>query len=134
MSLWKRVLSLFGLRPDVDLRDEKQVQSFRTLISEFAEEEQRPEDEIHADLLATVIAQRQSVRDLWDRWRALSPREQQVAALICRGYTNNEIAVRLGIAPTTVKTHNKNILTKYHFHSKEELRIALETWDFREWD
>ena len=134
MSLWKRILSLFGLRADVDSRNYEQVQSFRTLITELALQEQRSEEEVHADLLATVIAQQQQGRDLFDRWSALSPREQQVAVLVCRGYTNNEIAARLGIAPTTVKTHVKNVLTKYHFHSKDELRIALETWDFRAWD
>ncbi len=134
MSLWKRILSLFGLRADVDSRNYEQVQSFRTLITELALQEQRSEEEVHADLLATVIAQQQQGRDLFDRWSALSPREQQVAVLVCRGYTNNEIAARLGIAPTTVKTHVKNVLTKYHFHSKDELRIALENWDFRAWD
>ena len=134
MSLLRRFLAYFGFSQETTLRQNQQVKSFRTLITELAQQEQRPEEEVHADLLATVIAQQQQGRDLFDRWSALSPREQQVAVLVCRGYTNNEIAARLGIAPTTVKTHVKNVLTKYHFHSKDELRIALENWDFRAWD
>jgi hypothetical protein len=27
----------------------------------------------------------------------------------------------------------RNILIKYQLHSKTELRIALEDWDFSEW-
>ncbi len=134
MSLFHRLLAHLGFpRKNISLQPQ-QIQSFRMLITELALQEQRSEEEVHADLLATVIAQQQQGRDLFDRWSALSPREQQVAVLVCRGYTNNEIAARLGVAPTTVKTHVKNVLTKYHFHSKDELRIALENWDFRAWD
>jgi DNA-binding CsgD family transcriptional regulator len=103
-------------------------------IVELAQQEHRPEDEIHAGLLAAALAQRHSTRDLWGRWHSLSPREQEVTALICLGYTNYEIAVRLGISHTTIKTHIRNILYKYQMHGKAELRIALEDWDFREWD
>lgn len=134
MSLFYRLLAHLGFRQKNRSLQSHQVQSFRTLIAELAQQEQRPEEEVHADLLATVLAQQQHSSELWDRWCALSPREQQVAVLVCRGYTNNEIAARLGIAPTIVKTHVKNVLTKYHFHSKDELRIALENWDFRAWD
>jgi DNA-binding NarL/FixJ family response regulator len=134
MSFLKRMLHLFRPQSSSGSPHQQQGKSFRSLITELALQEQRSEEEVHADLLATIIAQQQQGRDLFDRWSALSPREQQVAVLVCRGYTNNEIAARLGIAPTTVKTHVKNVLTKYHFHSKDELRIALENWDFRAWD
>jgi DNA-binding NarL/FixJ family response regulator len=100
----------------------------------LAEQEQLPEEEIHAGLLAAALAQHHSTRDLWSRWDSLSPREQEVTALICLGYTNNEIAAKLGISHTTIKTHIRNILVKYQMHGKAELRIALEDWDFREWD
>lgn len=133
MSLWRRLLDLLGSRPVSDPRYYQQVESFHSLISELAEQEQRPEEEIHAGLLAAALAQQQSTRDLWGRWHALSPREQGVTALICLGYTNNEIAVRLGISHTTIKTHVRNILIKYQLHSKTELRIALEDWDFSAW-
>lgn len=133
MSILDRFLNLLRLHPSSIPHHYQQVESFRTLISELAQQEQRPEEEIHAGLLAAALAQQQSTRDLWGRWHSLSPREQGVTALICLGYTNNEIAARLGISHTTIKTHVRNILIKYQLHSKTELRIALEDWDFREW-
>jgi LuxR family maltose regulon positive regulatory protein len=42
----------------------------------------------------------------------LTPREREVLALIAAGYSNPEIASRLVIAVTTVKTHVKNIYGK----------------------
>ena len=133
MSLWQSLQYLLGWRSNSVARNYQQAESFHTLISELAQQEQRPEEEIHAGLLAAALAQQQSTRDLWGRWYSLSLREQGVTALICLGYTNNEIATRLGISHTTIKTHVRNILIKYQLHSKTELRIALEDWDFRDW-
>ncbi len=42
----------------------------------------------------------------------LSPREQEVAALIADGLTNKGIALRLGLSPATVKDHVHRILQK----------------------
>ncbi|WP_153410775.1 response regulator [Nocardia macrotermitis] len=42
----------------------------------------------------------------------LSPRELDVLGLIAIGHTNSEVAERLCIAETTVKTHVRNLLTK----------------------
>ena len=42
----------------------------------------------------------------------LSPREREVAALVAAGLANKEIAVRLGIALSTVKDHLHRILRK----------------------
>jgi DNA-binding NarL/FixJ family response regulator len=43
---------------------------------------------------------------------ALSPREQEVLALVGEGYKNRAIAVRLGLSEYTVKRHVHNVLTK----------------------
>lgn len=133
MSLWHRFLTHLGLRRDV-LASNQDVESFRTLISELALQEQRPESEIHAGLLAAAIAQRNASEETWCRWQSLSNREQEVTALTCLGYTNHQIAAKLGISHTTIKTHIRNILTKFQLHGKGELRMALQDWDFREWD
>lgn len=104
------------------------------IISDLAQQEQRSKEEIHTSLLTKALAQHQSTHDLWNRWHSLSQREQQVTALTCLGYTNNQIAAKLGVSPTTIKTHVRNIFIRYQLHSKVELRIALQDWDFREWD
>jgi len=68
------------------------------------------------------------------RWERLTPRERQVAALICtqnggKGYTNPQIASHLGISRETVKIHVRNILYKFDLHSKVDLRRMLTGWD-----
>jgi len=134
MSLWHRLITRLGLQRDLSSRYYPDVESFQSLITELARQEQRPEAEIHAGLLASALAHRNTSQDLWSRWNSLSPREQDVAALICLGYTNGQIAAKLGVSQTTINTHNRHILTKFQLHGKAELRMALQEWDFREWD
>jgi len=134
MSLWHRLLTHLGLHRKAVPHHSQRVGSFHTLITELAQQEQGSEEEIHASLLASALAQRNTSQDLWSRWNSLSPREQDVAALICLGYTNGQIAARLGVSQTTINTHNRHILTKFQMHGKTELRFALQEWDFREWD
>lgn len=135
MSLWHRFLTHLGLRRDTTVMQRYQsTDSFYTLISELAQQEQRPEEEIHANLLAAAIAQRHTSQELFNRWQSLSPREQEVTALTCLGYTNHQIAAKLVVSPTTIKTHIRNILVKFQLHGKGELRMIFQDWDFREWD
>ena len=46
------------------------------------------------------------------RAEQLTPREREVLALIGRGFANKRIAIELGIAEKTVKTHVGNVLSK----------------------
>jgi DNA-binding NarL/FixJ family response regulator len=134
MSFWLRLLHRLGLQPDSVSRRYQMDEQLHSLIVDLAQREQRTEEEIHASLLAEALARHDTSQNQWDGWRSLTQREQEVTALTCLGYTNTEIAFRLGISPTTIKTHMRNILTKFQMHSKAELRIALHEWDFREWD
>ena len=52
-----------------------------------------------------------------NRYR-LTPRERQIAELICQGLKNNGIARNLRIRPGTVKTHLRNIYRKVRVESK----------------
>jgi DNA-binding CsgD family transcriptional regulator len=108
--------------------------SLHTALLDLATREHRPAGEIQADLLTAALAQRHLHSHLYERWQALSPREQQVTALTCLVLTNRQIAARLGVSEETVKTHVHNSLVKFNLHGKSELRIALREWDFSEWD
>jgi len=48
----------------------------------------------------------------------LTPRERQIAELICQGLRNGSIARSLRIRPGTVKTHTRNIYRKVQVKSK----------------
>jgi DNA-binding NarL/FixJ family response regulator len=48
----------------------------------------------------------------------LTPRESQIAELICQGLQNGNIAKYLRITPGTVKTHTRNIYRKVRVQSK----------------
>ena len=50
----------------------------------------------------------------------LSPRESEVLELMVEGLTNNQIAQRLNVAPTTAKTHVSSILSKLNVASRVE--------------
>ena len=68
------------------------------------------------------------------RWESLTPRQKQIAILICQGHTNPQIAEQLHISTETVKTHIRRILYKFNLRSKAELRLLIsieqekETW------
>jgi DNA-binding NarL/FixJ family response regulator len=48
----------------------------------------------------------------------MSPRELQVAKLVCKGFTNGDIARRLRVRPGTVKTHLRSIFGKTRVRNK----------------
>jgi len=48
----------------------------------------------------------------------MSPRELQVAELICKGFNNDEIAKALKIKAGTVKTHIRNIYRRIRVKNK----------------
>jgi DNA-binding CsgD family transcriptional regulator len=102
-------------------------------LHELSQSELRPEDEIAAELLANAIARHRAAEENLHRWRALTPREQEVSALTCLNFTNVQIADHLMISPETVKTHIRNVLAKFKLHSKNELRQNLSDWDFSAW-
>ncbi|ODQ43240.1 DNA-binding response regulator [Corynebacterium sp. HMSC061H03] len=52
-----------------------------------------------------------------------TPREQEILNLVCQGLSNDEIARRLVVATTTVKTHVKSLLTKTGSRSRVDLVI-----------
>ena len=58
----------------------------------------------------------------------LSPKEREVAELICLGYTNRDIAKIMFISEHTVKDHTKKIYPKVGVHSRMELAALVGRW------
>ena len=57
----------------------------------------------------------------------LTPREQQVATLLAYGYTNGEVAERLGISIRTAEMHRANAMRKLEARTRAEVvRWALD--------
>ena len=132
MPFWQHLLRLLGLSRPTRLNlkvDRSLIQSLQNL----AQREQRAEKELAAELLSMALVQRKTAEINLARWEALSPREQQVAALVCLGFTNRQIADHLVLSHETVKTHVRNVLYKFDLRSKAELRQALADWDFSAW-
>jgi len=103
-------------------------------LQAMAENEQRPLEAVAEDLLSLALQEKEAEAFYLMTWRKLSPRLQQVTALVCLGYTNGEIAQRLNISTETVKSHVRTIHERFATHSKAELRAVLERWDFSSWD
>lgn len=55
----------------------------------------------------------------------LSPRELEILNLIAPGFSNKEIAGRLGISIESIRWHLKNIYHKLHVHSRTEAAAKI---------
>jgi non-specific serine/threonine protein kinase len=62
--------------------------------------------------------------DSRQRSAELSPREQQVAALLAEGLTNRQIAERLVVTERTVGAHIEHILDKLGFASRHQVAVS----------
>ena len=134
MSLWTRLLYRLGFRPDPGPRTYELDESLNTALEDLALREQRPPQDMATELISSGLHRLLTQDDLLGRWQSLSPREQDVTALACLGYTNRQIAARLGISAETVKTHLHNALVKFALHSRSELHMLLSAWDFSAWE
>lgn len=67
---------------------------------------------------STIISQTHTITPL-------TAREQEVLQLILSGHSNKEIATTLFISESTVKTHARNIYSKYDVTSRAELISSL---------
>jgi two-component system response regulator NreC len=131
MSIVNRILYLLGLRRDPGPRYYALDEHLDEAITNLATQENLPPDKIVANILSSGLAHYYETDELWGCWQSLSRREQQVTVLTCLGYTNPQMAARLGISTETIKTHLRNALRKFNLGSKSELRKALAHWDFR---
>lgn len=67
--------------------------------------------------IATLLAKRRAIDAQLER---LTPREKEVLRLMAEGIASREIASKLGISYTTVRTHIRSLGSKLGVHSKLE--------------
>lgn len=133
MNQWQQLRTLIEGRFQRARRFSLDAQLGKSL-RQLAERENCTPGELAASLLSAVRDDRHHRFELWSRWQSLSMREQEVAALICLGYTSRQIAVKLVISPETVKSHVRNLTNKFGVRDRRELRQALDQWDFSAWE
>jgi DNA-binding NarL/FixJ family response regulator len=96
-------------------------------LRKLARDQGRSLDEVTYELLAHSQVRKTAAFRPGPLWKELTPREQDVAALIYVGYSNSEIAYLLGLGLETVRSHIQRMLRKCNLHSKAELCIALRS-------
>lgn len=133
MSFLKLLFSRLGIEPPAPRTFSLDAELRRSLQA-LADQERLPPQEVAAHLIRNALEGRRQMEAGWQSWLALTPREQQIAALICLDYTSRQIANRLEISPQTVKTHVHNLLVKFNVRRRQELRQLLAGWDFSAWD
>lgn len=131
MYLFERILRTIQgwFRPRSHANFTLDVHTLRSL-QHIARQEQRTPEEIAGQILSDALLEHESQDGYWELWQSLTPREQEIAALICLNYTSRQIASRLHISPETVKTHVEHILSKFGVADRNALRQLLGNWDF----
>jgi DNA-binding CsgD family transcriptional regulator len=137
MFLFQRVLrairSWFRRGPATTTTFNLDVETLRS-IEYLAELEQRTPEDVANQILEDALRNHQAQQVNWMRWQSLTPRECEIAALICLNYTSRQIAAKLYISTETVKSHVEHILMKFDVPDRNTLRLTLSGWDFSGWD
>ena len=75
-------------------------------------------------VVATRLVETLTADDRGDPIEQLTPREREVLVLIGRGYANKRIALELGLAEKTVKTHVGHVLAKLGVSDRTQAAVA----------
>lgn len=114
------VLALLSPRalpvPSVD--DLRVLQALATVLAAAQASHSRPDTRTASKEAAAQIA-------------ALTPREQQVFALLPRGLSNAQMAEQLGIATGTAKVHVERILNKLGLSDRTQAAVRASEWGHR---
>ena len=71
-------------------------------------------------VLSAMAGRGRRARDRAELLAALTPREEQILALLAQGLSRKRIATRLELSPNTVRTHLQRVLAKLSVHSQLE--------------
>ena len=126
------ILTNYGL-------DEYVFNALRAGAAGFLVKDIQPEDFLHAlrvaargdALLAPSITRRlidryvtlPLVAHTSDAMKGLTNREREAVLLVARGLSNDQIATRMVISPTTAKTHVNRAMTKLHARDRAQLVV-----------
>lgn len=126
------ILTNYGL-------DEYVLDALRAGAAGFLVKDVVPEDFLHAVRVAArgdALLAPSITRKLIDRYITqplptaaatgldeLTNREREAVALVARGLSNDEIADRMVISPTTAKTHINRAMTKLHARDRAQLVV-----------
>lgn len=85
---------------------------------------QRAWEDGHAATLAQAISLAEALLIAAPTPRGvLTPREEEVAALLAQGLTNKQIAVQLVVSPATVRSHVEHILAKLELSTRAQIAV-----------
>ncbi|MGW1991928.1 response regulator [Embleya sp. NPDC001921] len=126
------ILTNYGL-------DEYVLDALRAGAAGFLVKDVVPEDFLHAVRVAArgdALLAPSITRKLIDRYITQPPhpgtatgldeltnREREAVALVAQGLSNDEIAARMVISPTTAKTHINRAMTKLHARDRAQLVV-----------
>ena len=132
MSILQRLLYWIGLRSDPGPRKYEVTAPLQVSLTTHAKHEGRPEHELFLDIVAAGLTQYSTHDRVWKQWESLTPREQEVTAFVCLGFTNRQMAFRMGITEAGAKFHLRNVYSKFDVENRNKLRQILAGWDFSE--
>jgi DNA-binding NarL/FixJ family response regulator len=133
MSLWRRLQSWWKGRKLNTTRTYSLDETLDDSVLNLAAQVNRSVTEVKLDVLTFGLDQYKkdvTARRLWD---SLAPRERDVTAFTCLGYSNRQIAYKMGIAESTVKSYLQSVLQKLSVRSKSELRLIFAHFNFEAW-
>jgi DNA-binding CsgD family transcriptional regulator len=61
------------------------------------------------------------MRDVASVGPVFTERQTKIVEMIAAGYTDKQLAVRLGMAPSTLRTHMERMFRRYGVHSRAAL-------------
>jgi DNA-binding NarL/FixJ family response regulator len=134
MYNWTELFARLGLKKKYGMHRYEVDAALARALEELALREQRPVGEIVAEVVSSGLERRSHEDDNHLCWQSLTPREQDITAFACLGYTNRQIANRLDIGDETVKTHLTHAMEKFRVHGRAELHNRLSQWDFSTWE
>ena len=133
MEIWDRILTLSRMLRGNGLRHYELSERLQAALADRADREGRPAEELQAELLRAGLDRLDACDRLRRQWDGLSPRERDVTAYTCLGYTNQQMARKMYVSPYTVKEYMRSAQVKWNVHNKSELRLLMAQWDFSAW-